>query len=86
MYTYIPPPPPHPKAVLPFCDEEQYSTCLIEIDTLGLYYGCIDAFITMFFLAGYLWVHSFIKDEFESVKRATVTAGGACRAGDFGLG
>ncbi|CAM9501712.1 unnamed protein product [Hapterophycus canaliculatus] len=62
-------------AVLPFCDEEQYSTCLIEIDTLGLYYGCVDAFITMFFLAGYLWVHSFITDEFETIKRTTVTAG-----------
>ncbi|CAN0060321.1 unnamed protein product, partial [Scytosiphon promiscuus] len=62
-------------AVLPFCDEEQYSTCLISIDTLGLYYGCMDAFITMFFLAGYLWVHSFITDEFETIKRTTVTAG-----------
>lgn len=62
--------------VLPFCDEEQYSTCLIDIDTLGLYYGLVDAFIAMFFLAGYLWVHAFIKDEFETVKKATVTAGG----------
>lgn len=64
------------QAVLPFCDEDQYSTCLIDIDTLGLYYGCVDAFITMFFLAGYLWVHSFITDEFETIKRTTVTAGG----------
>lgn len=64
------------KAVLPFCDEEQYSTCLIDIDTLGLYYGLIDAFIVLFFLAGYMWVHGFIKDEFETIKKTTVTAGG----------
>lgn len=62
--------------MLPFCDVEQYSTCLIELDTLGLYYGCIDAVITMFFLVGYFWVNSFIRDEFESIKRTTVTAGG----------
>eukprot|EP00903_Cladosiphon_okamuranus_P006559 g6407.t1 len=62
-------------AVLPFCDEEQYSTCLIDIDTLGLYYGLIDALIVMFFLAGYMWVNAFIKDEFETIKRTTVTAG-----------
>ncbi|CAN0264736.1 unnamed protein product, partial [Ectocarpus sp. 12 AP-2014] len=41
----------------------------------GLYYGCIDALITMFFLVGYFWVNSFIKDEFESIKKTTVTAG-----------
>lgn len=62
---------------MPFCDEEEYSTCLIDIDTLGLYYGLTDAFIVMFFLAGYLWVHAFIKDEFETIKKTTVTAGGA---------
>ena len=61
---------------MPFCDEEQYSTCLIDINTLGLYYGLTDAFIVMFFLAGYLWVHAFIKDEFETIKKTTVTAGG----------
>lgn len=67
------------KAVLPFCDEEQYSTCLIDINTLGLYYGLVDAFIVMFFLAGYMWVNAFITDEFETIKKTTVTAGGADR-------
>lgn len=62
--------------ILPFCDEDEYSTCLIEKDTLGTYYGCVDALITMFFLVGYLWVSAFIKDEFETIKRTTVTAGG----------
>lgn len=62
---------------MPFCDEKQYSTCLIDIDTLGLYYGLIDAFIVLFFLAGYVWVNAFIKDEFETIKKTTVTAGGA---------
>lgn len=55
---------------------EQYSTCLIDIDTLGLYYGLMDTFIVMFFLAGYMWVNSFIRDEFETIKKTTVTAGG----------
>lgn len=65
------------KAVLPFCDEEQHSTCLIDIDTLGFYYGLTDAFIVLIFLAGYMWVNAFIKDEFETIKKTTVTAGGA---------
>lgn len=45
--------------------------------TLGFYYGFIDACMVMLLLAGYFWVNSFIKDEFEGIKRNTVTAAGA---------
>lgn len=70
------PSPLEAQVVLPFCDEEQYSTCIIDKETLGLYYGFIDAFLVILLIAGYFWVSSFILDEFEVIKRNTVTAGG----------
>eukprot|EP00904_Undaria_pinnatifida_P010629 jgi/Undpi1/6697/HiC_scaffold_20.g09176.m1 len=62
-------------AVLPFCDEEEYSTCTIEKEALGMYYGYLDAFMVLLLIAGYFWVNSFIRDEFETIKKNTVTAG-----------
>ncbi|CAM9177431.1 unnamed protein product [Ascophyllum nodosum] len=62
------------EVVLPFCDEKQYSTCKMDKDTLGTYYGYIDAGIVILLLAGYFWVNSFITDEFKTIKRNTVTA------------
>lgn len=66
------------QVVLPFCDAEQYSTCIVDKENLGMYYGYIDAGIVILFLAGYFWVNGFITDEFITIKRNTVTAAGAC--------
>lgn len=63
---------------MPFCDEEEYSTCTIEKEALGMYYGYLDAFMVLLLIAGYFWVNSFIRDEFETIKKNTVTAGGKC--------
>lgn len=41
-----------------------------------MYYGYLDAFMVLLLIAGYLWVNSFIMDEFETIKKNTVTAGG----------
>ena len=49
----------------------------MDKDTLGTYYGYIDAGIVILLLAGYFWVNSFITDEFKTIKRNTVTAAGA---------
>lgn len=46
----------------------------------GFYYGAMDAFLVVVLLVGYLWVDSFIVDEFESIKQNTVTAGGVSSA------
>lgn len=72
------PPPPRIKIQvnLPFCDATQYSTCIVEKETLGLYYGFIDAFLVVLLLAGYYWVCWFNIDEFEVIKKNTVTAAG----------
>lgn len=66
------------QVVLPFCDAEQYSTCIVDKENLGMYYGYIDAGIVILLLAGYFWVNGFITDEFITIKRNTVTAAGAC--------
>lgn len=71
---------------MPFCDEEQYSVCVIDKETLGLYYGCLDTLMAIMILAGYFWVHSFIRDEFETIKRNTVTAAGEWGVSLFELG
>lgn len=41
-----------------------------------MYYGYLDAFMVLLLIAGYFWVNSFIRDEFETIKKNTVTAGG----------
>ena len=32
--------------------------------------------MVLLLMAGYFWVNSFIRDEFETIKKNTVTAGG----------
>ncbi|CAM9173090.1 unnamed protein product, partial [Chrysoparadoxa australica] len=61
--------------VLPYCSADEFgSICYLDIDTVAVLYGWLDALQVLIVFAGYLWVTSYIKDEFDQIKRNAITA------------